>query len=246
MPFDGWVNGNPPKDWLRLLACDVGGATAWSFEWSAIDPENNIVFYDEIYRVTTDVDKLAEDAVPKMFDEDRQPYRFRAKIIDYENKLAAEDLRKRGISFTNAQKHAKASSIHRLASYLHPNPRHHFPEWHPLAGLPNAPRLFITRRCPNLIRELPLQRWKEDSQTEKFKNEPDRRIENHATDCVLYTVRELPEVAKLKPSPPKALVGIDLRSALYWEDVRRAEERKSQTSRERGYRIKKVFIDTLN
>lgn len=241
-----WPLGRPPKEWPRLLACDVGGASPWSFEWCAVDPDNNIVFYDEIYEITTNVDRLVEKALPKMVDEDGQQYSFRSKVIDYENKIAAEDLRRRGITFTNAAKMGKAGSVARLSSYLHPNEKHHFPGWHPRAGQPNAPRLFIVGTgCPSLVRELPQQRWKEDLTNERMKDEMDRTIANHATDCCLYTVRELPEVAKLPPSPGFTPKQKDLMSALYWEDVKRHEERQKQSSVSRPYRIRPFSIDML-
>lgn len=246
MPYEGWINGRPPREWLRLLAVDVGGASPWAFEWSAVDPDNNVIFYDEIYEVTSNVDRLVDLALPKMLDENGKPYIFKAKVIDYENKVAAEDLRRRGITMTNAQKHGKASSIHRLSSYLHPNEKHHFPNWHPRAGQANAPRLFITSGCPNLIKELPQQRWKEDSTNERMKDEADRTIPNHATDCALYTARELPEVAKLRPTPGPVNTPTSLISALYWEDVRRHQERQTAAHNERGYRIHRVPVGDLS
>lgn len=241
-----WINGAPPKDWPRLLAVDVGGASPWAFTWAAVDPENNVVVYDEIYLVTSDVEKLAQLALPKMVDEDKTAYKFRAKVIDYENKIAAEDLRRRGIHFTNAQKHGKAGSIARFSSYLHPNPKHHFPDYHPRSGQPNSPRWFFTTNCPNVIREIPQQRWKEDRLNERLKDEADRSIPNHGWDTCLYISRELPEVTKLKPTPSRLPANFDLRSALYWEDVRRAEEQTSSVMARRPYRIRPIGIDALN
>ncbi len=235
-PPEHWINGRPPKEWPRLMAVDVGGASPWAFEWCAIDPFDNVIVYDEIYMTTTNVDKLVEEAYPKMFDEDNKPYVFRSKVIDYENKIAAEDLRRRGIAFTNAQKHGKAGSIHRLSSYLHPHPKHHFPEWHHKAGQANSPRMFFSVNVRNGIRELPQQRWKEDLTNERMKDEPDRTIDNHATDCYLYIARELPEVTKLRPAPGPDQSRLSMMSRMYYADLKRQEEKKAQAVRE--YRIK--------
>lgn len=242
-PPSGWVNGRPPKHWLRTLAVDVGGSSPWCFLWGAIDSYGNIIWYDEIYKVTTSVDELTEEALPKMKDEDGQPYQFRVRVIDYENKIAAEDLRRRGIVLQNAIKQDKAASIHRLQSYLHPNPKHGFPEWHPRAGELGSPRCFITANCRNFIREVPQQRWLEQSNF--VKDEPDRKIPNHAVDDALYTVRSLPDPRLLKSAEPMAPQGttLSLMSRMYWEDVRRQKEKEAQPRS--GYRIHPISIDML-
>ncbi len=242
--YTSWPNGIPPREWQRILACDVGGASPWAFEWSALDPWHNLIFYDEIYKVTTDVELLANECAPKMVDEENKPYNFLAKVIDYENKIAAEDLRRRGILFTNAQKHGKAGSIQRLSAYLHPNPKHQFPPWHPRAGQFGSPRLFAMARCKNLIKELPQQRWKAVS--DSLRDEPDRSIANHATDCALYTVRQLPHPMELKPTTDILGAGsTDLRSRLYWHDVQKQREREAPEGR-KPYRISRNPVRLLN
>lgn len=228
-----WLNGNPPREWKRLMACDVGGGTAWAFEWAAVDPWGNLIFYDEINMVTTNMDVLAELAKPKMLNEQKEPYSFQATIIDYENKIAADDLRRRGIAFTNAQKHAKAASIQRLSGYLHRNPKHHFPDWHPLAGKPNSPRCFITTKCRGLIKELPQQRWKEEVGGDgRLKNEMDRSVVHDCVDCALYIARELPDPTTLKVNPYSVTNAETSKiSQLYWFDVKRQEEMKTKEGR---------------
>lgn len=239
-PPENWINGRPPKEWPRIMACDVGGSSPWAFIWAAIDPFDNVIAYDEVYMTTTNVEALVELAYPKMFDEENKPYTFRAKVIDYENKVAAEDLRRRGIHFTNAQKHGKAGSIARFSSYLHPNAKHHFPNYHPRAGQSGSPRWFFTTNCPNNIREIPQQRWKEDVTNQRLKDELDRTIANHATDCDLYISRELPEPATLKPAPGFEAKNISLMSRMYYADLKKQEEKKAQAKQE--YRIKPFNI----
>jgi len=234
-PPSSWVNGNPPLEWSRLLACDVGGATPWAFEWCAVDPDGNLIFYDEICRTTGDVDSLANEALPKMKDENGNDYKFTKKIIDYENKVASEDLKRRGIVFTNAQKMNKNASVQRFRSYLHPNAKHHFPDWHPLAGQPNSPRVFFSNHCRNLRRELPQQRWKENVHSDDGtrKDEMDRNVRHDTVDCALYICRELPDPTKLKPKLWSDILArpISTISKLYWCEV---AKRKAQ--QESGHR----------
>ena len=249
MAFEGWDNGQPPKAWDRILAIDVGGATPWCWLFSAIDPFGNIIVYDEIYLITTDVEKLVNLALPKMKAPDGTALTFRYKVCDYENRVAMADIEKmskRVIRVDGALKHGKAGSIHRLHGYLHPNEQHHFPNWHPAAGTAGSPRLFIAPWVKNLIRELPQQRWKEQANGLSLKDEPDRTIDNHAVDCLLYTVRQLPNPTELKATPgqmehkAKSLI-----SRMYWEDVQRRKEQLAPEGR-KTYRITRGGVTMLN
>jgi hypothetical protein len=211
-----------------------------------VDPSGFLVFYDEIYLATTDVDKLVELALPKMVNpETKEDYKWLFKAADYENRVAMEDMRRRGILVTNAVKHNKLASVHRLSSYIHPNQKRQFPPWHPKVGSYGAPLMFITRRCKNLAMELPQQRWKADNANASLKDEMDRNVKNHATDAALYTVRLLPHASEVKiqkVDPPT--VATNKMSQMYWEDVRRAEARKADNTRQ-PYRIRTMPLDVL-
>lgn len=235
MAFEGWVDGIPPKEWKRMLTIDVGGATPWAFEWGARDPHGYVVAYDEVSETTTDVRKLAEMAKARMKFQGVEEYEWLFKACDYENRIAMEDLRKYGIQVTNAVKHNKLASIHRLAGYLHPNPKRPFPSWHPRAGQAGSPLLFVHPRCKVLIAELPQQRWKE-GQGDNLKDEADRTIRHDTVDCLLYMVRLLPAPEEVKIIyEPKQIQQIDLMSRLYHEDVKRQKERLESQMR-RPYR----------
>ncbi len=233
--FRTWTQGDPPAEWPRVLAVDVGGSSPWAFIWAAIDPAGNIVFYDEVYKTTSNVDELADLALPKMRHPDRSELKFKSKVIDYENKVAAEDLRRRGIAMTNARKMNKTGdggSVARLSGYLHPHPKHSFPEWHPRAGAKGSPRAFFTQGVPNLIRELPQQQWDQEASSDRLRDVMDRRIANHATDCAFYIVRELPPSWELPVEHSSAKVSVISKiSEMYWHDVRAAAERKDSQQR---------------
>lgn len=241
-----WPNGLPPSEWPRILAVDVGGSTPWAWIWSAIDPFDNVITYDEIYETTSDVSGLIRQALPKMKDENGNEYNFKAKVIDYENKIAATDLQRGGITMTNARKVDKASSIERLKSYFHPNPLHHFPPWHPHAGLPGSPRWFVMARCKNVRREIPQARWLERDSI--FKDEMDRRTGNHTVDCLLYQCRELPPPWQLKPTPSiyqATTHNKNKMSELYHYDARQREKNR-QAEQRRPYRIFRQSLGMLD
>lgn len=235
MAFEDWAEGLPPRTWQRILSVDVGGASPWAWEWTARDPLGYLVVYDEIYETTTDVERLVAKALPKMKAVDGGDYNWLGKCIDYENKIAAEDLRRRGITVTNAIKHNKLASIHRLASYLHPNQKRPFPSWHPKAGQPGSPLLFVMDRCSNLIRELPQQAWKEGT-GDSLKDEADRSIPNHAVDAMLYTVRILPHPSEIKIDYKPVEKRMNTISSLYYEDLKKRKEQANPTDTRRPYR----------
>src|SRR5437773_9866437 len=114
MAYEEWVNGEPPVTWDRILAWDVGGAAPHALIWSAIDTQGYLTSYDEVYLATTDMSRIADLALPKMKTASGLELNFRFRVVDYENKIAAEDMRRLGITFTNAIKHGKAASIQRL------------------------------------------------------------------------------------------------------------------------------------
>lgn len=243
-PYKGWENGIPPRDWVRCLSMDVGGATANALEWAAVCPDTqSLVFYAEVYKVTTNMREVAELALPHMKPEGGEnEYNFLAKVGDYENRIALADMGRHGIAFTNAVKHNKNLSVGRLSGYLHPNPKRPFPPWHPQAGQMGAPLLFVTSGCPHLIAEIPQQRWKKpigvkggDGST--FKDELDRTIKHDALDCALYITRIMPAPATI-PIPTINLSEDtrSLQSKMYWEAVRRKKAEQSSTTTRKPYR----------
>jgi hypothetical protein len=192
--------------------------------------------YDEITKVTTDIRALAELAKPKLKDaETDQEYEFAFKCGDYENRVALDDMGRHGIKFTNAIKHDKNLSVQRLSQYLHPNPLRPYPDFHPKAGQPGAPLLFVAPTCPVLIKEIPLQRWKK-GENEQVKDEMDRTIRHDTVDALLYIVRMLPAPATIpiKKILPKKQ-DLDLQSKIYWAQVKAIEAQKAEHEPRKPY-----------
>jgi hypothetical protein len=216
---------------------DVGGATANALEWGAKDPvSHSLVMYDEINLVTTDMRLIAEQAKPKMkHPETGEEYAFLFKVIDHENKIAGDDMARHGLRFTNAVKQNKALSIHRLSGYLHPNPKRPFPAWHPRKGELGAPLIFIMPRCKNLIKEIPVQKWKE-GEGDTVKDEMDRTIRHDAVDCLLYIARLLPAPVDIPIIAVKLVEdGRSLQSKLYWADVKKQQAKMSEAETRKKY-----------
>lgn len=223
----GFVNGEPPESWPRYQGIDVGGTDPWAFEYAAVDPWENVIFYNEIYRPGEYVDQFAHDA--KLIMKDR---RF-VTVIDWENKLASAELKRHGIQVHNARKRGKMDSITNMGGYLHPNPKRAFPSWHPMAGQPGSPGVFFTEQVPNLIREVPQQRWKKVMGTDISLNQLDDKVSNHAFDAALYILRERPRPESLKKVAPheRMTSDIDKRSAAYYLMEMAQEKYKENRSR---------------
>lgn len=236
--FEGWTGYIPPHSWQRVLAMDVGGATPNVMEWGAICPETqSLVMHSEVTKVTTDMRLMVQLAKPYMKSPDGVDYNFRFKVGDYENRVALDEMKRNGLPFTNAVKHNKSISIHRLSSYLHPNPLRPFPSWHPKAGELGAPLIYFSPECKTVIRELPQQKWKEERGGDSMTDELDRSIRHDGVDCCLYIVRLLPAPNTI-PIPKIAaptMTRQQLMSKLYWEDARREKEKHSGGKPRRKY-----------
>ncbi len=237
--YQGWLDGIPPQHWKRVLAMDVGGASPNNITLAAQCPDSlSIVAYAEVNKITTDMREMAVLALPLLkYPGAQNEYDFIAKVGDYENRIALDDMARHGIRFTNAVKHDKLLSVHRLAGYLHPNPKRPFPQWHPLAGQLGAPLLFLTLACKHAISELPQQKWKKADRTgTSMKDELDRTVRHDAVDCLLYISRIMPAPSTI-PVPKLQIISDtrSLQSKLYWADVKAQKERLSQTEARRAY-----------
>src|SRR5688572_23182336 len=100
-PFEGWFRRPealiPPDGWARTLAIDVGGTSPWSWLWGAIDPDQNLVFYYEVYKPGTDIGWFVDQARPYMTTPGGGEYNWKFKCIDAAAKIAADDIRRKGI-----------------------------------------------------------------------------------------------------------------------------------------------------
>lgn len=220
----GWIGHEPPLQWPRYMGIDTGGADPWAFECSAVDPWGNLIFYDEVYRPEVYTGSFEKEL--KAIIHERN---FVGFPMDWENKQAQEELKRIGIRVTNAHKRGKVKKSFDIAArYIHPNPERAFPDWHPRAGEGGSPGIFFTERVPNLVRELPQQRWKKLAGYDIELNEPDTRIADHAVDGFLYVLRERPrpEEALKSLATKLAAMNCDKRSAYY--HLMEAEHQKNK------------------
>lgn len=153
----------------RFEACDYGlNGAPWALV--PVDYEGNLIFYDMLYAKET----LPSDLAPLVLAKRKAGwgdghYAYADPSIWHrtgtKNKwgqpaMLADEFTDNGVQVIPANNDPRAGLI-RLRELLVPDESHLFPNWHPRAGEPGAPRVFFHRtRCEPLVEELrgaPLQ-----------------------------------------------------------------------------------------
>lgn len=216
---------DPPEDWPTYHGVDFGGTDPWAWEYAARDPQTgNVFIFDEIYEANTLMAPLVERHKGIM-----RGRRECGMAYDYENKQAALELSNHGVSGSPAVKDVRPG-VFRVATYLHPDPRID----HAFTGNKPGPRLYISSKCQNLIRELTTYKYGKDRAGKSTGLPKDGN--DHAPDALRYLLLTL---LPLPPSPKEIekdrYEGIDLRSRLYWQQIEEYEKRRNQPRRPRFY-----------
>jgi hypothetical protein len=182
--------------------------TAWL--WWTVDPDGFVIVEDEYYE-----EGLLPSAHAPAIRAQREAV---APNIRWGGSIAPPDVFRQGNDGkTVADEYLEASGIQlvqgndnvdagilRVAEWLSRDPTLDFPEWHPWArtkgpdGL-GSPRVFVSRRCGNLIGEIPDYRWKDLSATqERDRDQPEepRKKDDHACDAFRYGLMSRPRPAR--------------------------------------------------
>lgn len=198
----------PPRDWLHVAGGDHGfnNPTAWL--WAGIDPDGRVIIYDEYYRSGEIVQyhaaelhkiNLEHERVPDYYVADPSirnvdPITGTSVLIEYTD---------HGIPIVLGNNDVKAG-LNRVARYL--------------TGINNVPRLFVTKNCVNLIREMGRLRWAtwtaKKIRADRNPKEEQHKKDDHAADALRYLIASRPEndhsvTPKEKIGPMGASVAID-------------------------------------
>jgi hypothetical protein len=194
-----------PYQWRRWEAMDWGMRNPACVLWFAMDNDGNVWIYDEHY---ADGLRPAEHATAiKSIRGGRQFPPIQADpsmwATGFTNRNVADEFQKQGIALAQAS-NDRGHGFAVVKSYLQRVDGDDFPHGHPLHGVETgAPRLFISDRCRNLVRELPEYVWKMLSptreQTEDQPEEP-RKKNDHACDTMRYGMARL-----RKPNQPRII-----------------------------------------
>lgn len=190
----------PPKEWAWYASLDHGynNPTAWL--WHAVSPDGTVITFDEHYEREQTVDQHSAIVNNRNIVHGRPPdYYVGDPAIVQRNGVTATSIQteyaQHGIGLLLGDNSVLAG-VNRINQYLALNPE----------GKPNW---FITRNCPNLIREIQRLRWKTPAsrRTANLNNASDliHKKDDHACDSARYFFSMLPDLRPVGSGLPEAI-----------------------------------------
>lgn len=227
-----WVFGDPPRrprNWRVEIGFDHGQVNPACGLWSCEDSEGYFITYQEYYQANAGVgvhvdamlDLMQRDgSLGKIAFCDPQMQRLNRGIGARRWSLRDEyawngepperpgSMEPTGIRMIMGMQDRQVR-LYTIQRLLEPDPDRIFPSWHPKAGQYGSPRLFISRACPNLWRELTNARY-EAYGKDGTASEDIEKVNDHAIDALGFHVpflerrrigqRGLQPVATLAPT----------------------------------------------
>lgn len=171
---------------------DHGRVNPTCFLGAYTDGDDNIFIYDEYYAKGIISDHC--DAIHQQFNIESFEY------IDADPSMSARNQDKNGELWSNIDEYAEygislsqgnnqvEAGINRVAEYFRVRKDH----INPLTGEKGSPRVFISSRCKNLIRELGEYIWEKSADTRNDPKERPRKKNDHACDTIRYLIMSRP------------------------------------------------------
>jgi len=203
-----------PSSWERFESVDPGinNPTAW-LAW-AVDHEGNLLVFDSVY--TDEGEGLPSKVAPRVLAR-RELWASTVAHTDPSAWNRSGGLNRWGLPASLATEYEDAgvqlspanndprAGYARLRELLEPDPRRLYPDWHPRAREPGAPRLFIIgETCPELVEQLPaapLQPIEKRLAGEII--DPDwESAYGHAVASARYGAMSRPDASDLPAGPP--------------------------------------------
>ena len=198
------INDFEVPDWWKIgYGADFGIRNPTVFEGGAVDPQGNLIIYDEV----TNVGQTAKFYCDILKDKDaakRHEHRIWSKTLNRDlpiygdpsiiNKNIAtgrniqEEYYRYGVLIWEANRLMNNFRVERLRDFLRIDKTKPHP-YRP--GLMGCPKLFIMRRCRLLIEELPEIQWvpDRDLDSEQKSSSPQEKLrdkDDHAHDALIY------------------------------------------------------------
>lgn len=180
----------PPKEWLWVAGLDHGynNPTAWL--WAAVGPDGQVIIHNEhyegghlvqyhaerVHQINLEHERIPDYYVGDPSIRNTDPITGTSVLIEYQNS---------GVPIVLGNNDVRAG-INRVANYLDGS------------GDSSQPRLYITRNCVNLLREIQRYRWStwatKKHNFEKNKKEEPHKKDDHACDALRYIIASRPEM----------------------------------------------------
>lgn len=186
-----------PDNWLHIAAMDHGFSNPTAWLWAVVGPDGQIIIYDEYYQSGEIVEYHVSQVhsinkihgrVPDYYVGDpsirnTDPITGTSVLLEYMDF---------GIPIVLGNNDVRAG-INRVARYFQ--------------GIEAHPRLYITKNCHNLLREIPRYRWghwaNRKMRSDRNKKEEPHKKDDHAVDALRYLIASRPELddGTYRPSP---------------------------------------------
>lgn len=209
-----------PQDWRRWEGMDFGVTNPTAWLAAAMSPEGDILIHDEYYepglisRHASVILTMRHNhwGEPLMAVSDPSVVSRTGFGTTGMDQTVHSEFSKNGIYLVPANNDRRAGRI-RVSELLRRDPSHVYPEWHPKAGQPGAPHLYINKKCRNLVEQIqfaPLDEVEGETVNPYWESR-----NGHAIAALRYllTARVFPDRSAPQPSP---LVGRQLREMNDW------------------------------
>jgi hypothetical protein len=205
MVFDNFDRGvhcvlpfGVPEEWPRFRGLDHGLVNPTACLWLASDFEGNYCIYRCYYQRNAIPGENAANILRLSEGEEIDwtvidPSTHQQQAAGGTSERIIDQYRMAGLSCEPGN-NAVRDSIARIRQLLQPDPSHRFPKWHPKAGEPGSPHLFITGDCAELIWEISQYQWKQIKPGQKDREIPLSK-HDHAVDALRYLVMRSPRPA---------------------------------------------------
>ena len=179
-----------PATWRRLVGMDWGYAAPWAVLWAAVDEDDRVWVYDELYDTKVGETDQARRILSKETEHNATPFARYADDAMWatrgEVQSVADTYAATGCHLTRASKGQRLSGWARVRSYLGDGPACPI---HRATGWDTCPRLHVLDgHATNLVRTLPTLPY--DTTASKVED-LDTKAEDHSADALRYLLINL-------------------------------------------------------
>ena len=176
----------PFNNITRAISMDFGYADPFAVVFVAIDRDQNIYIYDEIYERYLDTDGEVKELNNKMGND-----RFTRILADAQNKGEIKNLRNRGINVVASPKGDIMPGVKLVKTYLN------------IRESTGKPKLFVSANCQNTIMEFESYSFLDNAWGEIDMNRPNDKEQNHLMDALRYLLMSIDRKNNQAPKAKK-------------------------------------------